>query len=153
MTQRNSTLEVDMGFGRYALELEEQTKAKVQILTTEPALEPKDRIYYCSKCNGKIHWIEESKKYICYNCSVTYSEIDTPLSSIDQSIRPLQSVDPYERIEPAIVSRRIDTRLEGQRPNEHVQVSGTLRRATIRTDNLSLVTEDLIRKELEYERY
>jgi hypothetical protein len=140
-------MEIDLGFGRYALE--EEAKPKVQIISTQPTLEPKDRIYYCSKCNNILQWIEQpANKYVCYQCSLTYSEADTPLISIDQSIRPLQSVENTEK--PVFISFKPNTRLQGQHMNNNVQVSGTLQRARIHVNGSPLLaTEALIRKEFE----
>jgi hypothetical protein len=147
LTIRRSTSDIDLGFGIY--DYERYNKPKVQILT--PREPPKEQqVKYCSSCDQKIEWIETSRRFICYSCGVSYHELyDTPLSSVDQAIHPLQSNDPYERIEPAIISAKPDRRLQGERTNKHISISGDLRRARVHVDGSPLLaTEEVIRKEL-----
>ena len=92
MTFRRSTEDIDLGFGRYAYDSEHHNRPKVQIIAPKQP-PPEDRVHYCSTCNGKLQWLEQNRKFICYKCSVTYSETDTPLASILNSIKPLQSTD------------------------------------------------------------
>jgi hypothetical protein len=148
MTYRN-TRDVNLGFGIHDSEYHPNSrKAKVQLLIPEQDL-PENRTHYCSTCNHRLDYINAAKKFICYSCNVSYHELyDTPLSSIGQQIRPLQSNNPDERIEPALISFKPNEKLRGRGQNPRFQVTGSIRKARITTNNLALVTEDNIRKEL-----
>ena len=128
MTRRYKYQEkdLDLGFGRHDTEIIDSYNSipKVQLLISkEPPKE--QQIKYCSSCNQKIEWLEQTRRFICYSCGVTYHELyDTPLASLDQAIRPLQSNNPYERIEPAILSAKVDRRLQGERINKNISHIG-----------------------------
>ena len=150
MTRRyKSKKDLDLGFGRHDTEIIDSYNFKGTITNLkEPPKE--QQIKYCSSCNQKIEWLEQTRRFICYSCGVTYHELyDTPLASLDQAIRPLQSNNPYERIEPAILSAKVDRRLQGERINKNISISGTITGAKVHVDGSPLLaTEEVIRKEL-----
>lgn len=155
MTIRRSTQDLDLGFGIYDSERVDQyrNRSKVQILTPTPTLPPEERTHYCSKCNKKIEWLERPGKFICYICGLSYHELyDTPLSSIDQQIKPIQSNDPNERQTPVFISIKRDTRLQGENKYangiQDIRISGNGRIVKIKTNNLAAASEENIRKYL-----
>jgi hypothetical protein len=102
----------------------------VQILT--PREPPKEiQVKYCSNCNKRVQWLERSRRFICYSCGVTYSELyDKPLSSLDQTIRPLQGEGSNNK--PALFSIPINKRLEGEHQSETIEQTRSYQGGRIR---------------------
>jgi hypothetical protein len=80
---------------------------------------------------------------------VTYSELyDTPLSSLDQQIKPLQG-DHAEK--PTFISARPKSEFtEGRNTDDDTIITGNLRQCLIKTTNLTkALDEKWIRSQLE----
>ena len=140
--------EIDFGFGPQNKLRSEPPR--VQILTPYSYKEELQKPKLCSQCSRPISFIQQSNCWICYTCQLTWvKDFDTPLSSTENAIKPLQSNDPYERESPAFVSaKRKPSFREGQNKDPDFEVAGTLQRARITTSNLGAVTEERIRKAL-----
>lgn len=154
MTIRRSTQDLDLGFGIYDSERVDQyrnSKPKVQILTPTPALPPEERTHYCSKCNKRIEWLERPRKFICYTCGLSYHELyDTPLASVDQAIHPLQGETADK---PYFKSLKPNTQLQSREQDPELQITGSYRKAHIKTTNLGAVTEAHIKEYFQDEVY
>jgi hypothetical protein len=149
MTRRNSTKDIDLGFGIHdSSEHFINQRPKVQLLI--PHEPPKEQqVKYCSSCNQKIQWLTQTRRWICYACGVTYSELyDTLLSSLDQQIKPLQG-DHAEK--PTFISAKPKSEFtEGRNIDDDTIVTGNLRRCSIKTTNLTKVLDEKwIRSQLE----
>lgn len=140
--------EIDLGFGLRQYDFYNQPK--VQILTPMSYKEELQKPKLCTQCHNPITYLQQSQKWICYKCQLTWmKDFDTPLSSNENAIKPLQSNDPYERESPTFISFKPDRRLQGEPTNKHITISGTMRKAKIHVNGSPLLaTEDLIRKEL-----
>ena len=83
----------------------------------DPPVERQHKI--CSRCNGKLDWLESSRKFICYPGGLSYNELcDKPLSSVDQAIQPLQGEG---REEPVFVSIQRNKRLQGEYQSQTIE--------------------------------
>jgi ribosomal protein L37AE/L43A len=136
--------EIEHGFGVYGRREHERywnNKPRVQILTPRSYEEELQKPKLCSQCSKPISFITQSNRWICYTCQLTWvKDFDTPLSSIENTIKPLQSTDPYEREAPAFLSAKRNNRLQGEKNYsdiQDIQISGNGRVVKIKTTNLA----------------
>jgi hypothetical protein len=107
-------------------------RPKVQILTPrEPP--KKEQVKICSECSQRLIWLSNPRRWICYGCSVTFDENYTkPLVNLEQSIKPIQSDDPYTREEPFFISKQVDRRLQGEYKSEAIEEVRSYDRGRVR---------------------
>ena len=142
--------EIDFGFGP---QNKVRSEPPSQILIPHSYKEELQKPKLCSQCSKPISFIPESSRWICYTCQLTWlKDFDTPLSSIENSIKPLQSNNPYEKESPAFISVKLDGRLQGENKYgngiQGVRISGNGRIVKFRTTNLAAASEENIRKYL-----